>query len=64
MNTYYCVLSTFDDRGIAKGWLVEHRVAETRPENTMRETRHKDIYTDWFDTKEEAMRYLADFARA
>ena len=64
MHTYYCVMSTFDNRGVSKGWLVEHREAESRPENTFRETKTKDIYTDWFDTEEEAMEYLAGFARA
>ena len=64
VQTYYCVMSTFDDRGVSKGWLVEHREAESRPAGSMKETKHKDIYTDWFDSEEEAMKYLADFAKA
>ena len=64
MHTYYCVMSTFDDRGVCKGWLSGTAECETRPESEVKETRTKDIWTDWFDTREEALEYIRGLAFA
>lgn len=54
MKKYYCVTSIFDDRGRTTANITEVIEAEEKPENTYTNTRRKDIYNDWFETKEKA----------
>jgi hypothetical protein len=44
MKTYYCVTSSFDDRGRATANITNIIKAEEKPESTYTSTRRKDIY--------------------
>ena len=43
-----------------------HRCVEAveKPENRSTSTRRKDIYTDWFDSREEAEKFIEEAKRA
>mgnify|MGYP000737978033 CR=1 FL=1 len=53
MKTYYCVTSSFDDRGRATANITDMIKAEEKPESTYTSTRRKDIYNDWFESEKE-----------
>lgn len=57
MKTWYCVTSSFDDKGRAVAAITGTKEAETCPESTFTSTRRKDIYNDWFETIEEAQKW-------
>ncbi len=63
MKKFYCVQSRFFDDGKVKAicYPVE---AEEKPQNTSQSTRTNDIYCDYFDTYDEAQKYLADCQKA
>lgn len=54
MKTYYCVTSSFDDRGRATANITDIE----KPESTYTSTRRKDIYNDWFESEKEAQEYV------
>lgn len=60
---FYCVTTTFDDRGRVTANITETRECDTKPPEAFRITTRRDIYCDWFDTLEEAMAFV-DEARA
>ena len=60
MRKWYCVITTFDDRGNVTANIVDAKETERRPEGTYETTARKDIYTDWFDSKEAANEYITD----
>lgn len=59
MKTWYCVTSTFDDRGRATANITASCQAESKPESTFSSTSRKDIYNDWFATRREAMVFVS-----
>lgn len=59
MKTWYCVTSTFDDRGRATANITATCQAENKPESTSVSTSRKDIYNDWFATRREAMVFVS-----
>lgn len=61
---FYCVTSKWDDRG--NGWAGVTNIieADKKPEGTFRSTKKADIYTDWFDSLEEAEQFVRDAAKA
>ncbi len=60
MKTYYCVMSSFDDKGHTMARITSEKEAEVMPESSFRSTRNKDIYTDWFENYEEAVQFIED----
>ena len=58
MKTFYCVTSTFDNRGRATAAITASVQAEAKPENTFKSTSRKDIYNDWFDSMDKAMLFV------
>ena len=58
MKTYYCVTSSFDDRGRATANITDMIKAEEKPESTYTSTSRKDIYNDWFGSTEEAQAWV------
>lgn len=58
MKTYYCVTSSFDDKGRATANITDMIKAEEKPESTYTSTRRKDIYNDWFESEKEAQEYV------
>ena len=61
---YYGVVSTFYDDGRVVSKLVDIVRAASKPEDSYRECRNKDIYVNWFETEEEAMRHVNDAKNA
>jgi hypothetical protein len=62
-KTYYCVVSKVDDNGNGCANLVDAVEAEEKPEDTVRVTARADIYTDWFESLEEAQEYVRTFGK-
>jgi hypothetical protein len=59
MKTYYCVITEFYDNGTVKAAMTSRECKE-QPRDTSRETAIADCYTEWFEDKAEAMKYLKD----
>lgn len=53
-RTWYCVTSSFDDRGRVTAAITNTCEAVLKPESTFVSTRMKDIYNDWYESAEEA----------
>lgn len=60
MKTWYCVTSSFDDRGRVTAGITATRQAEDKPESSCTETRRKDIYNDWFGSEAEAKKFVEE----
>ena len=58
MKKYYCVTTTFDDRGRVTACITGTVESECKPDQIYRATRTKDIYVDYFGTFEEAVEYV------
>lgn len=54
---YYAVVSTYDDEGHVTANIVGSIDTEYPPENSYKSYRRKDVYTDWFKTKEDAQAF-------
>lgn len=57
MKIYYCVTSSYDDRGRVTAAVTSTRIADKKPKNEYHSIRNKDIYIDWFDSMNEAQKY-------
>ena len=64
MKTYYCVCTSFDERGRVVSNIVDTIEASSRPDNTFKSTRRKDICLDWFDTLSAARAHVEGARRA
>lgn len=60
MKTYYCVCTSYDDRGRVVSNIVDTVEATRRPENSFKSTRRKDIYLDWFDSLSAARAHVEE----
>lgn len=60
MRTYYCVTSSFDDKGRVTAGITATVEAESKPESTYTSTSRKDIYNDWFEDIEEAKNFVEE----
>lgn len=58
MKTYYCVTTSFDDKGKVTANITNVIEAEEKPENTFKSTSRKDIYNDWFESEKEAKEFV------
>lgn len=57
---YWCVVSTFDDHGNVTANITNVEMAVKRPTDTFRSTSRKDIYVNYFPSKEEAEAYVQE----
>lgn len=64
MSKYWCVTSSFDDKGKVTAAITNVVEAPEKPENSFRSTRRKDIYFDWFENQEEAEKFVEEAKRA
>ena len=64
MKTFYCVTSTFDDRGRATAGITAMVQADRKPESTFTSTSRKDIYNDWFANLTEAQQFVNEAKEA
>ena len=60
MKTYYCVMTSFDDKGHTMARITSTKETDEMPESSFKSTRNKDIYTDWFEDYEEAVQFVED----
>lgn len=60
MKTWYCVTSSFDDRGCVTAGITDTVQAEEKPESSYTETKTKDIYNDWFGSEAEARKFVEE----
>lgn len=64
MKKWYCVVSTFDDKGRVTANIVNTKEVEEKPKGSFKSTVRKDIYADWFDSEEAANKFIADSKNA
>lgn len=64
MKTYWCVTSSFDDRGRVTAAITRTIEAAVKPENACTSTKRKDIYNDWFDSLEAAQAWVEETKQA
>ena len=64
MKTYWCVTSSFDDRGRVTAAITRTIEAAVKPENACTSTKRKDIYNDWFDSLEAAQAWVEEAKQA
>lgn len=64
MKTWYGVVSTFYDNGRVTAAVTRTVRAVERPEQQFKSTSRRDIYLDWFDSREEADHFAAEAKRA
>ena len=55
---YYCVTSTYDDRGHVTAHITNEIESDEKPENSFHETPKKDIYHDWFNDQVRAFEFI------
>lgn len=58
MKKYYCVTSSFDNKGRVTANITNIIEAEEKPESTFISTSRKDIYSDWFEDEKEAKEFV------
>lgn len=54
IRTWYCVTSSYDDKGNAIAAITAIQEALKQPESTYTSIKRKDIYCDWYGNQEEA----------
>lgn len=64
MKTFYCVTTTFNDRGKVTAAITAVKEAEEIPESGYTSISRRDIYTDWFDTIEAAEDFVKEAKEA
>ena len=64
LKTYWCVTSSFDDRGRVTAAITRVVEAAEKPQNSSTSTKRKDIYSDWFDSREAALAHIEEAKRA
>lgn len=60
MKTYYCVTSSVDDNGKVRAAITNVIEVACKPENSFKSLRRKDIYCDWFESREEAEKLVEE----
>lgn len=61
---YYCVTTTFDNRGRVTANITCEREANQMPESTFTSATRKDIYSDWFDSLKAAESFVEEARNA
>ena len=64
MKTWYCVTSSYDDRGRVTAGITATQQAGEKPASGYKSTRRKDVYTDWFGSHEEAEKFVEEARKA
>jgi len=63
LKMFWCVTSSFDDRGRVVSHITRSVEAEAQPKNSFKSTARKDIYNDWFDSLEAAEAHAEEAKR-
>lgn len=61
---YWCVTSAFDDHGKVIAAITDCQEFDEKPKNSNSTTSRKDIYNDWFESEEEAQKFVDDAKNA
>ena len=61
---WYCVTSSFDDRGRVTAAITATVESDKKPDSGYKSTSQKDIYTDWFDSREAAEEFVEEAKNA
>lgn len=64
VNIYYCVTTAFSDKGNVMAAITNMVEAASKPENSFKSLKRKDIYNDWFESMEEAEKFVEEAKRA
>lgn len=64
MKLYYCVTTSFNDKGNVAAAITKTKEAVSKPENSFKSLKRKDIYNDWFESMEEAEEFVEEAKRA
>ena len=64
LKMFWCVTTSFDDRGRVVSSITRTVEAAVKPENRYTSTSRKDIYTDWFDSLEAAQAWVEEAKQA
>ncbi len=64
VKRYWCVTTSFDDKGRVVSNITNVVEADEKPENSFTSTSRKDIYNDWFDSREEAEKFVEEAKKA
>lgn len=60
MKKYYAVCNSYYDNGKVIANLVDIIEAEEKPMDTYKETKRCDVYVNWFESYEEAMKFIKE----
>lgn len=60
IKVFYCVATTVFSSGKTVMNIVASQAAEERPANSFKSTNRADYYCDWFDSKEEAEKFITE----
>ena len=63
-KTYWVVSTSIDDRGHIASAIVGTEQHYSKPEQVYRSTRRRDIYIDYFETREAAEQHVAESRNA
>ena len=58
MKEYFCVTSSYYNDGRVTATLTDIKQAEKKPQKHFKETGRCDIYTDWFDSENDAQAFI------
>lgn len=58
MKKYYAVCNSYYNNGKVVANLVDTIEAEEKPEDTYKETKRCDVYVNWFESYEEAIKFI------
>lgn len=64
LKLFWCVTTSFDDRGRVVSSITRTVEATEKPESSSKSTARKDIYNDWFDSREAAQKWIEEAKRA
>lgn len=64
MKMWYCVTSSFDNKGRVTSAITDRKEVEECPKNTFNSTKRKDIYNEWFGSEKEANDWVMQARKA
>ena len=59
-RTWWCVVTTVDNRGRIKANITATQESAVKPENREESNARRDIYVEWFGSREEAEKWVEE----
>lgn len=63
-RTWWCVVTTVYDDGRVTAHITDSQESVKQPESHSQSTSRRDIYSDWFESREEAEKIVEEAKRA